>query len=87
MVIAYTKDKFGSAQFLDSYLDFYEALELYFIDGELVEITDLAVAIEKWKQIKKTDWTNTPQGWDLKWDFAIKHLQYEYDDYKYTLGR
>lgn len=87
MIIAFSKDEYISAQFIDSYLDFDEALELYFIDGELVEITDLAVAIEKWKQIKKKEWTNTRQGWDLKRNFATEHLQYEYDDYKYTHGR
>ena len=87
MIIAYTKNKFGSAQFLEDYLDFDEALELYFIDGELVELTDLTIVIEKWKQIENNEWTNTSKWWELKRNFATEHLQYEYDDYKSTLGR
>ena len=68
------KSKYIMSDFFDCFLFFDRAYELYFIDGELCELTDLSPAIQEYKELED----------ELKYKFektreiAVKYLQYEY---------
>ena len=52
LLLARNRDEhFSFADFINCYLNFDEAFEFYFIDGELAEITDLSEALEEWRKI------------------------------------
>ena len=73
MIIAINNDgSFSGLGFITDYLKFDRALELYFIDGELAEITDLSAAIKEWAAFKKNN------DYDQEREIALKHLQYDY---------
>lgn len=86
IVIAYDHEKrYHPADFLESYVSFDEAMELYFIDGELAEERVLQDAIHEWKETEERITRknrNRPEImadlWNHKKEIAIKYLKYEY---------
>ena len=80
----------GHSDFLSCYLDYDRAFELYFVDGKLAEITDLASAIKEWQDLKKIkDLDQKIYGKkyyeycmkkpDYQDEFAQKYLKYQYN--------
>jgi len=59
--------------FIESYLGFDDALELYFKNGRLIEKLSLLPAIEEYRRVKETD-----EGRELLETIAFKHLKYHY---------
>lgn len=92
-------ERFSFADFITCYLDFDEAFEFYFIDGELAEITELADAIQEWHTIKNKPGTKSGRKsikkhpsetqesyielWRKQDEIATKYLKYQYYNYKY----
>lgn len=89
-VIAINKNGLGFSELLSFYLDYDRAFGLYFVGGELVEVTNLAPAIKEWQDFKKTKdleqetysekcykyYMGKPGYQD---EFAQKHLKYRYN--------
>ncbi|MDE5769419.1 MAG: hypothetical protein K2H82_08540, partial [Oscillospiraceae bacterium] len=91
------EERFLISDFIKCYLDFDEAFEFYFIDGELAEITDLSHAIQEWHTIKnkldikserksgKKHSDKTQESYMELWrkqdEIAAKYLKYQYCNY------
>lgn len=89
VIAIYNNGRMGHSDFLSCYLDYDRAFELYFIDGELVEITDLAPAIKEWqdfekskesepKKYNKKGYEYNREIFDCKDEITKKYLQYRY---------
>lgn len=85
-VIARTKQKntWMNSDFLECYVNFDEAYELHFTDGELDEVLDLAKAITEAKEFMESDIylheATEPQARRMPLEqIAIMNLKYEYD--------
>lgn len=75
-IIAINDDsRYFMSDFFDSFLFFDRAYELYFIDGELLELTDLLPAIQEYKA--------SEDSFEKRKEIAVKYLQYEYGNYKW----
>ncbi|MDE6730584.1 MAG: hypothetical protein K2J71_07405 [Oscillospiraceae bacterium] len=100
LLLARNRDEhFSLADFIPCYLDFDEAFEFYFIDGELTEITNLSNAIQEWHTIKNKLDTKSGQKsgkkhsdktqefytelWRKQDEIAVKYLKYQYCNYKW----
>ncbi|MDE6672173.1 MAG: hypothetical protein K2K16_08235 [Ruminococcus sp.] len=74
-------EKYCGADFFENFLFFDRAYELYFIDGELCELTDLSPAIQEYKELKDS-LIHTKNYYEILFEksreIAVKHLQYEY---------
>lgn len=73
-------DVFNLADFLPTYLDFDEALELHFTYGNLDEVFDLKEAIQEARNLGEIKNDNRIQDYRKAWyEIAFKYLKYEYD--------
>ena len=90
VIAIYNNGRMGHSDFLSCYLDYDRAFELYFVDGKLAEITDLASAIKEWQDLKKIkDLDQKIYGKkyyeycmkkpDYQDEFAQKYLKYQYN--------
>lgn len=81
-------NKYIMSDFFETFLLFDRAYELYFIDGELLETTDLSPAIQEYTALKNS-LKNTSSYYELlgkkRKEIAIKYLQYEYGNYKWGI--
>lgn len=84
IIIAYESEKLNISDFLDCYLDYEEAYELYFENGVIKEEYNLNIAIQHFKQIQLThNYKNNMfpnQCMDLRKKLAYEYLKYLYDD-------
>lgn len=80
------KSQYIMSDWFETFLFFDRAYELYFIDGELLELTDLSPAIQEYKALKD-NLKNTQNCYEIlnkkREEIALKYLQYEYGDYKW----
>ncbi|MDE7121643.1 MAG: hypothetical protein K2O42_05730 [Oscillospiraceae bacterium] len=88
LLLARNRDEhFSLADFITCYLDFDEAFEFYFVDGELAEITDLSNAIQEWHTIENKPANKTQESYTELWrkqdEIAVKYLKYQYCNYKW----
>ena len=67
-------EKYYGTDFFDCFLFFDRAYELYFIDGELCELTDLSPAIKEYKALEDS----LKHKFEKTREIAVKYLQYEY---------
>ena len=86
-IIAINDDsKYIMSDFFDTFLFFDRAYELYFIDGELCEITDLSPAIQEYKTLT-VSLKHSSNYYEIlhkkREEIAVKYLQYEYGNYKW----
>ncbi|MDE6797613.1 MAG: hypothetical protein K2J36_06340, partial [Ruminococcus sp.] len=72
-------EKYCMSDFFDDFLLFDRAYELYFIDGELCELTDLSPAIQEYKALEDS----LKHKFEKTREIAVKYLQYEYGNYKW----
>ena len=81
------KDDGWCTDFIECYLGFDEALELYFKNGRLIERLSLKPAIEECRRIKETEeYKNKMMPEErniLLKNVALKHLKYHYGDKTY----
>jgi len=61
---------------VSDYLYYDRAFELYFVDGELCEATDLSESIKYWKKVKSDN--DSLNFLELRSEFSGKYLNYEY---------
>lgn len=85
VIAANYDNSFGCSDFIDCFLDYDLSFELYFANGELVEITDLFPIIQEWKSvIKDSGGKSYSEIYKQRREFAKKHLHYEYGcNYKF----
>lgn len=90
-IIAINNDdnKYIMSDFFDTFLFFDRAYELYFIDGELLEITSLSPAIQEYTAFKNS-LKHTQNYYEILWkkreEIAVKYLQYEHGNYKWSFN-
>jgi len=77
-IIAYGSNGNGS-DFLESYLKYTRAYELYFTNGKLDEENELALAIKEAKKLSKISKSNYDRYLAGSAVIARKYLKYEYD--------
>lgn len=79
-------NKYIMSDFFETFLLFDKAYELYFIDGELLEMTDLSPAIQEYTKLTN-NLKHTKNYYELlskkRKEIAVKYLQYEYGNYKW----
>ena len=82
-------NKYIMSDFFETFLFFDRAYELYFIDGELLEITDLSPAIQEYTTFKNS-LKHKQNYYELLGkkieEIAVKYLQYEYGNYKWRFN-